>query len=207
MGCLCCTPCAAPAVRRKWGLAHLWRDLVQTANADDEHDLSLSRHMEALLGLGRTLQPNQVLLLQPSTPMPWMSYCMSTDQSTCCCSGWNALIAAPGPGASPAIFLTCCTYSFTYFSARLKISLRVARAFLRASRAAAAFSACHCESRFCFFASSSGTTVLDIVPKHKGKDRTRRLQGLWPRWKPTSPTNFLCAAISLLGLLCCLCGN
>lgn len=80
-------------------------------------------------------------------------------------------------------------YSATYFSARLKMSLRVARAFLRDVRASAARLAAASSSRLRFLARSSGTTV-DIVSvngKRKSLARLRKktLAGALPMpWRP-----------------------
>lgn len=53
---------------------------------------------------------------------------------------------------------TCWRYSWTYFSARLKISCFLAAAFFLASALAAVALAAHCSSRFRFFRMVSGTT-------------------------------------------------
>ncbi len=75
--------------------------------------------------------------------------------------------AASNPTGSPAgpghrmPAPTCARYSFTYCSARLKISLRAAVAFCLASAAAPAFLAAQSSSRFRFLRTAPGSGGMD----------------------------------------------
>jgi len=92
-------------------------------------------------------RPDQERKIQPflssaCLPDRWPSYCNAG-----CCE------------------ITCWRYSLTYCSARLKISLRWARAFFLASRAASALAAAQASLLLRFLSRSSGTAaVLAILP-------------------------------------------